>query len=68
MCSECSARRCLSSVPRSGVRADRGGNQLVHGFVVIDVDWEGDLVDDFEGVFQGVLEGGNYYNRVDVAL
>jgi hypothetical protein len=36
--------------------------------VVVDIDREGDLVDNLEGIFKGALEGGDDHNRVDVSL
>jgi hypothetical protein len=41
---------------------------LVHSFVIVDVNGERDLVDDLEGIFEGVLEGGDDHNRVDISL
>jgi hypothetical protein len=41
---------------------------LVHSFIIVDVDREGNLVDDFEGVFQGGFEGRDDYNGVDISL
>jgi len=41
---------------------------LVHRFIIVDVDWEGNLFDNFESIFQGMLEGGNDDNGVDVAF
>jgi hypothetical protein len=41
---------------------------LVHGFVIVDIDGEGNLFDDLEGIFQGVLEGGNDHNGVNVTF
>lgn len=36
---------------RNELGADRRRDELVHGLVVVDVDWQGDLLDDLEGVF-----------------
>jgi hypothetical protein len=54
--------------PRDELGADGGGDELVHGLVVVDVDRVGDLVDDGEGVLEGPLEGRDDDDGVDVAL
>jgi hypothetical protein len=41
---------------------------LVHSLVVVDVDRKRDLVDNREGIFESVLEGGDDYDWVDVAF
>lgn len=40
----------------------------MHRFVVVDVDRNGDVFDDFEGVGESAFEGGDYDYGVDVAL
>ena len=53
---------------RHKLGADGGADELVHGLVVVDVDREGDVVDDLEGVLEGPLEGADDDDGVDVAL
>lgn len=48
--------------------ADRGGDKLGHGLVVVNIDGQGDLLDDLEGVLKGALECGDNDNGVDVAV
>lgn len=40
----------------------------MHGLVIIDINIDRDLFDDFEGIGQGVLEGLNNDDGVDVTL
>lgn len=54
--------------PGNVLGADRGRDELIHGLVIVDVDREGDVFDDLEGVLEGALEGGNDDDGVDVAL
>ena len=43
-------------------------NDFVHLLVVVDVDIDGDLVDDLEGIGKSLLESLDDYDGVDVAL
>jgi hypothetical protein len=48
--------------------ADRRRYELVHGFVVVKIYGDRDILDDLKGVGQGSLEGGDDDNGVDVAF
>jgi len=54
--------------PRNELCADGGVDDLVHLLVVVDVDFDRDLADDFEGIGKGLLESLNDDDGVDVAL
>jgi hypothetical protein len=48
--------------------ADRRGDELGHGLLVVDIDGQGDLLDDFKGILEGALEGGDDDDGVYVAV
>ena len=48
--------------------ADGGGDELVHGFVVVGVYGEGDFFDYIKGVGEGAFEGCDYDDGVDVTF
>ena len=48
--------------------ADEGLDEREHLLVVVDVDGDGDALDDLEGLFEGFVVGGDDDDGVDVAL
>lgn len=54
--------------PRDEFSSDGGLNQVVHGLVIVDIDWSGNFLDDVESVGESALEGRDDDDGVDVAF
>lgn len=58
----------LAHPPGHKFRANRGRDELVHGLVVVDVNGQGDFVNDFDGIFESALKCRDDDDGMNVAF